>query len=67
VTLEGLSDGQILFGLAVAAILSIGVYYHALRRQNRYATLWGVAVFLVPAVSLIYAYRTWSARRGRRR
>ena len=64
-TLEGLSDAQILFGLALAAALSIGVYYHALRRQNRFATLWGVVVFLVPAVSLIYAYRVW--RGGRRK
>ena len=62
-TLEGLSDGQILFGLVVAAALSIVVYYHALRHGSRHAVLWGAAVFLVPAVSLVYAYRVW--RRGR--
>ncbi len=62
-TLEGLSDRQILFGLALAAALSIGVYYHALRHHNRHAVLWGAMVFLVPAVSLVYMYRVW--RRGR--
>ena len=65
-TLEGVSDRQILFGLVLAAVLSIGVYYHALGRRNRHAVLWGFAVFLVPAVSLIYAYRTWRAGRLRR-
>ncbi len=65
-TLDDLSDGQILFGLVVAAALSIGVYYHALRRQNRHAVMWGIAVFLVPAISLVYAYRAWSGRRVKR-
>ena len=62
-TLDELSDGQILFGLLVAAALSIAVYYHALRHQNRHAVLWGAAVFLLPAVSLIYAYRVWRSNR----
>ena len=62
-TLDELSDRQILVGLVVAAALSIAVYYHALRHGNRHSVLWGAAVFLVPAVSLVYAYRVW--RRGR--
>ena len=62
-TFDELTDGQILVGLLIAAALSIAVYYHALRHRNRHAVLWGAAVFLVPAVSLIYAYRAW--RRGR--
>ena len=65
-TFEELSDRQILFGLAVAAALSIGVYYHALRHGNRHAVLWGALVFLLPALSLVYAYRVWRAGRVRR-
>ncbi len=61
-TFDDLSDGQKLALLVFWGALSIVVYYHALRRRNRHAVLWGIAVFLVPAVSLVYAYRAWRGR-----
>jgi ABC-type phosphate transport system permease subunit len=51
---QSLSVGQFLLLLAVFTALSMWVYWHASRHGSKHATAWGVAVFLVWPVILIY-------------
>jgi hypothetical protein len=50
--LQDLSFGQFLVVVAVAAGLSMLVFWHANRRGRRHATLWGVAVFLAAGIAV---------------
>jgi len=66
VTFDELSTGQVLFALAFAAALSIGVFLHADKRGNKRATLWGAGVFLFAGIVLpLYVYSVWRSRRRR--
>ncbi len=45
-TLADVSLGQFLVAVALLAVLSSWVYWHASRHGSRHATAWGVATFL---------------------
>jgi hypothetical protein len=51
-SLQDLSPGEFVFVVAIAAVLSMVVFWHASRRGSRHATLWGVAVFLFAGVAI---------------
>jgi hypothetical protein len=56
------------FAVAVtfAALLAMGVFYHANKRGNRHATAWGIATFLAAGLVVpFYFVRYWLMTRGR--
>lgn len=61
--LEDLSFGQFLLIVVVFAALSMWVYWHASRRGSRHATAWGIAVFLIWPVILVYLAHYYATRR----
>jgi len=55
-----------LFGVALAAGLSLFVFSHAQRHGSRHATAWGVGAFLFAGfVVPIYFIRYWLRRKAR--
>ena len=65
-SLQNLSFGQFLVVVAIAAGLSMLVFWHANRRGRRHATLWGVATFLFAGVA-VPVYLLSLLLEGRRR
>ena len=54
------------FAVAVtlAALLAMGVFYHANKRGNRHATAWGIATFLAAGIIVpFYFIRYWLVTR----
>jgi hypothetical protein len=51
-TLEQLRPGEFVLVVAIAAGLSMLVFWHASRRGRRHATLWGIAVFLFAGIAV---------------
>jgi hypothetical protein len=64
-SLEDLSAGEFIVVVAVAAGLSMAVFWHADRRGSRHATLWGVLTFL--AAGLVVPVYVLSVLLGGRR
>jgi hypothetical protein len=58
-----LTFGQVLFGIVIFAALSMWVYWHASKHGSRHATAWGIAVFLIWPVILVYFLRYYATRR----
>jgi hypothetical protein len=44
----------------------IAVFLHADRNGSRHATAWAIVVFLLPITLVIYVFRVYRSRRGRR-
>jgi hypothetical protein len=65
-SLQDLSPGQFVLVVAIAAALSMAVFWHASRRGSRHATLWGVATFLFAGIA-IPVYLVTLLMGGRRR
>jgi hypothetical protein len=56
-----------LVAVALAALISTGVFAHASRHGSRHATAWGVAAFLAAGVAVpVYFIRYWARRRAQR-
>ena len=55
--------GEVLLAIVVFAALSMWVYWHASKHGSRHATAWGVAVFLVWPVIVIYFLHYYATRR----
>ena len=55
--------GEVLLAIVVFAALSMWVYWHASKHGSRNATAWGVAVFLVWPVIVIYFLHYYATRR----
>jgi hypothetical protein len=51
-SLTDLSPGEFVFAVAVAAALSMAVFWHASKRGSRHPTAWGVAVFLFAGIAI---------------
>jgi hypothetical protein len=51
-SLEDLTPGEFVLVVAIAAALSMAVFWHANRRGSKHATLWGVAVFLFAGLAI---------------
>lgn len=50
--------------VAVAALISIGLFAHASKHGSRHATAWGLAAFLAAAIAVpVYFIRYWTRRR----
>jgi hypothetical protein len=65
-TLQDLSPAEFVLFVAIAAALSMLVFWHASRRGSRHPTLWGIAVFLFAGLALpVYVLTVLLA--GRRR
>jgi hypothetical protein len=47
-----LSPGEFVLVVAIAAGLSMGVFWHASKRGSRHATAWGIAVFLFAGLAI---------------
>ena len=62
-TLSDISFGQFLFAILIFAALSMWVYWHASKHGSRHATAWGVAVFLIWPVILLYFVHYFLTRR----
>ena len=61
-----LSPAQFVLAVAVAAALSMGVFWHASKRGSRHPTAWGVAVFLFAGIAIpAYAINVLLANRRR--
>ena len=58
-----LTFGQVLLVIVVFAALSMWVYWHASKHGSRHATAWGVAVFLVWPVVVVYFLHYYATRR----
>jgi hypothetical protein len=57
-----------LIAVALAALISTGVFMHASKHGNRHATAWGVAAFLAAGIAVpVYFIRHWLRRGGRDR
>jgi len=55
---------EFLFAVALAALISLGVFAHASRHGSRHATAWGVAAFLAAGIAVpVYFIRYWIRRR----
>lgn len=53
--------------VALAALVSMGIYAHAERHGSRHPTAWGVAAFLFAGIVVpVYFLRYWLLRRRRR-
>jgi len=52
--------------VALAALISIGLFAHASRHGSRHATAWGVAAFLAAGIAVpVYFIRYWLRRNER--
>ena len=60
---SGLSFGQVLFAIVIFAALSMWVYWHASKHGSRHATAWGILVFLLWPVILVYFIHYYATRR----
>jgi hypothetical protein len=57
-----------LIAVALAALISTGVFVHASKHGSRHATAWGVAAFLAAGIAVpVYFIRYWLRRGGRDR
>jgi hypothetical protein len=63
--LEDLSFGEVLFAVIVFAALSMWVFWHASKHGSRHPTAWGIAVFLIWPVIIVYFVHYFMTRRGR--
>jgi hypothetical protein len=55
-----------LLALALASLISMGVFAHANRHGSKHATAWGVAAFLAAGIVVpIYFIRYWARARSR--
>ena len=60
---DSLSFGEVIVGIVIFAALSMWVYWHASRHGSRHATAWGVLVFLLWPVILVYFVHHYATRR----
>ena len=51
-SLQDLSPAEFVLVVAIAAGLSMLVFWHASKRGSRHATLWGIAVFLFAGIAI---------------
>jgi ABC-type phosphate transport system permease subunit len=58
-----LTFGQVLVGIVIFAALSMWIYWHASKHGSRHATAWGIAVFLIWPVILVYFIHYYATRR----
>ncbi len=55
-------------GVALAALIAMGVFHHAHTRGNTHATAWGIGTFLAAIVVVpVYFIRYWLRVRDRPR
>ena len=65
--LGNIGPGAFIVSVAIAAGLSMWVFWHANKRGDRHATLWGIATFLFAGIALpIYWIRYWISNSRRR-
>lgn len=58
------SPATFVLGVALAAAISAGVFWHANRHGSTHATAWGVAAFLFAGIAVpVYFLRFWISRR----
>ena len=50
--LGNISPGPFILTLAISALISMGVFWHASKNGVKHATAWGVATFLVAGIIL---------------
>jgi ABC-type phosphate transport system permease subunit len=55
--------GEVLLAILVFTALSMWVYWHASKHGSRHATAWGVAVFLVWPLIVLYFFHYYATRR----
>jgi hypothetical protein len=61
-----ISPGNFILVLAISALCSLGVFWHASQAGNKYATAWGVATFLAAGLILpVYVVYFLMTRRRR--
>ena len=64
-TFRQASPGEFVVAVGLAALISLGVFWHADRHGNHHATAWGIFAFLFAAVAVpLYFLLYWG--RGRR-
>ena len=50
--LGNISPGAFIVSVALAAAISMGVFWHASKHGNKHATAWGIATFLFAGIIL---------------
>ena len=50
--LGNVSPGAFILTLALSALISMGVFWHASKHGNKHATAWGIATFLFAGIIL---------------
>jgi hypothetical protein len=50
--LGNISPGAFVLTLAISALLSLAVFWHASKHGNKHATAWGIATFLFAGIIL---------------